>query len=427
MIPARAGAGRSTKSAAGCKKEAYMNRSKEGAYTVPGFIANGIHVGIKASGLKDLALIYSSVPSKVTGVFTTNCFKAAPVVVSQERIKGGVAQAILANSGNANAASGMKGHQDAIYMSHLASERLHIREDHVLVASTGIIGHHLPIKKIEAGMERLVKGLRKNGIPDAEKAIMTTDKFPKIAYRKANLGSREVTICGIAKGAGMIEPHMATMLAFIMTDVNIDLPILDRLFRQAVDVSFNAITVDGCMSTNDTAVIMANGLAENMTIKGPSRGLSLFKEMLFTVMSDLSEAMVKDGEGATKIIEVLVEEAKSTGDAKKIAYAIANSNLVKTAIFGRDPNWGRILSAAGSVGISMPVDAIKLYFRDVPVFAGGHGVYNRENNREKELVEIMESGRIGIRIKLGMGKKSFRVLASDLSYDYITINAKYHS
>jgi glutamate N-acetyltransferase / amino-acid N-acetyltransferase len=423
MIPVRAGAGRSTKNAAANNKEAYMNGGKEAAYTVPGFIANGIHVGIKASGLKDLALIFSSVPSKVTGVFTTNCFKAAPAVVSQERIKGGVAQAILANSGNANAASGMKGYQDAIYMSRLASERLHIKEDHVLVASTGIIGHHLPIEKIEAGMDRLVKGLRKDGIPDAEKAIMTTDKFPKMAFRKAKLGSREVTICGIAKGAGMIEPHMATMLAFIMTDVNIDLPILDRLFREAVDVSFNSITVDGCMSTNDTAVIMANGMAENQMIKGPSKSLSLFKEMLFNIMTDLSEAMVKDGEGATKIIEVQVEEAKSTGDAKKIAYAIANSNLVKTAIFGRDPNWGRILSAAGSTGISIPVDPVKLYFGDVPVYADGQGIYGRE----KELVEIMELGRIRIIIKLGMGKKAFRVLASDLSFDYITINAQYHT
>jgi glutamate N-acetyltransferase/amino-acid N-acetyltransferase len=399
-----------------------MNKNFESC-NVTGFMANGIHVGIKENGQKDLALIFSQVPAAVSGVFTNNSFKAAPVLIDQERVKKGVAQAILVNSGNANAATGAKGYEDSIFMARLASERLNIKEDLVLVSSTGIIGYRLPMKKIESGIGCLVEGLRKNGIPDAEEAIMTTDKFPKMACRKGIIGSKEITVCGIAKGAGMIEPHMATMLAFIMTDANVGAPILDRIFRQAVNASFNAITVDGCMSTNDTAIILANGLAGNRAINAPSRDLNLFKEMLLSVASDLATAIVRDGEGATKIIEVMVEEASSKGDAKKIAYAIANSNLVKTALFGCDPNWGRILSAAGSAGVLLPVDAVQLYFGDVPVFINGQGIYGHED----ELADIIAKECVRIRIKIGMGNKTYRVLASDLSDEYIRINSHYHT
>lgn len=400
-----------------------MMINKAELYEVPGFLANGIHAGIKENGQKDLALIFSTVPAKVSGVFTTNSFKAAPVLIDQERVKAGVAQAILVNSGNANAATGAKGYEDAIFMSRLASEKLRIKENYVLVSSTGIIGHRLPIKKIENGIDSLVKGLRKDGISDAEEAIMTTDKFPKIAYRKGVIGRRDITMCGIAKGAGMIEPNMATMLAFIMTDANVELSVLNRIFRQAVDCSFNTITVDGCMSTNDSAIIMANGLAGNPPIKGPSKDRDLLRDMLFGVTSDLAKDMVRDGEGATKIIEIIVEDAKSKADAKRIAYAIANSSLVKTAIFGCDPNWGRILSAAGSAGVSLPVNAVRLYFEDVLVFADGQGISGLEN----DLTPLMVGQSIRIRIKIGMGVKSFRVYASDLSFDYIKINAHYHT
>ncbi len=393
------------------------------SYVVPGFMANGIHTGIKEKDLKDLALIFSTIPAKVSGVFTTNSFKAAPVLVDQERIKAGIAQAILVNSGNANAATGDEGYEDAVSMARFASNHLNIKEDHMLVASTGIIGQRLPLKKIEAGMDSLIKGLNENGIPEACKAIMTTDKFPKIAGRKEIIDSREVTVCGIAKGAGMIEPHMATMLAFIMTDVDIDLPALDHAFKQSVDGSFNAITVDGCMSTNDTAIIMANGKAGNSPIKGSSKNLHLFTDMLLSTMSELATSILRDGEGASKIIEVVVEEADSTNDAKKIAYAVANSNLVKTAIFGCDPNWGRILQAAGSTEVSLPIDKVALFFEDVPVFTNGHAVYGHEN----ALAEIMASETVRIVIKLGMGKKAFRISASDLTYDYIKINAHYHT
>ena len=400
-----------------------MIESEVEAYAVPGFLANGIHVGIKEGGRKDLALIFSGAPAKAAGVFTGNCFKAAPVLLDMERIRGGMAQAILANSGNANAATGQEGYKDALAMSRGISEKLGIRDELVLVASTGVIGNRLPIKKIEAGMGKLAEGLHTNGIPDAEEAIMTTDTFPKIASRKGMVGSKEVTLCGIAKGAGMIEPSMATMLAFFMTDADIDHHTLNTIFRQAVNKSFNAITVDGCMSTNDTAIILANGVAGNNPIKRPSRHLTIFKEMLFSVTSYLAQSIVRDGEGATKLIEIVVEEARSTGDAKKVACKVANSNLVKTAFFGGDPNWGRIVSAIGSAGVPLPVDAVCIYLGEIPVFAGRRGIAGGE----KRLSEIMGKTDIRVRISLGIGNKKFSLYTSDLSFDYIKINAHYHT
>jgi glutamate N-acetyltransferase/amino-acid N-acetyltransferase len=398
--------------------------SKESdTYAVPGFLANGIHAGIKENGIKDIALIFSVVPARASAVFTRNCFKAAPVILDMERIKSGVAQAILANSGNANAATGEDGYADAVDMSRCASDNLNIADELVLVASTGIIGHRPPVRNIKEGMEGLVGGLHPNGIPLAAEAIMTTDKFPKMSCRKSVIGSKEVSVCGIAKGAGMIEPNMATMLAFAMTDLDIDAHILNEVFKQAVDRSFNAITVDGCMSTNDTAIILANGMAGNKQLKGASSGLSLFREMLFGVMSDLSDAIVRDGEGATKFIEVIVEEAGSIADAKKVAYAVANSNLVKTAFYGGDPNWGRIIAAAGSSGINIPVDAVRLYFEEIPVFANGKGI----DGHEKELLEIMSRTNVKVFLRLGMGNKSHRICTSDLTFDYIKINAHYRT
>jgi glutamate N-acetyltransferase/amino-acid N-acetyltransferase len=392
-------------------------------YAVPGFLANGIHAGIKENGIKDLALIFSVVPAKASAVFTRNCFKAAPVLLDMERIKSGMAQAILANSGNANAATGEAGYADAVDMSRCASDKLNIADELVLVASTGIIGHRPPVRNIKEGMEELVRGVHPNGLPAAAEAIMTTDKFPKMSCRKKVIGSREISVCGIAKGAGMIEPHMATMLAFAMTDADIDFHTLNAVFKQAVDRSFNAITVDGCMSTNDTAIILANGIAGNKQLMRNSNNLSLFKEMLFSVMSDLSDAIVRDGEGATKFIEIIVDEASSITDAKKVAYAVANSNLVKTAFYGCDPNWGRIIAAAGSTGINLPVDAVKLYFEEIPVFAHGKGI----DGHEKELLEIMSRTNIKVFLKLGMGNKSYKICTSDLTFDYIKINAHYHT
>ena len=390
---------------------------------VPGFLANGIPVGIKADGKKDLSLLFSTVPAKAVGMFTTNSFKAAPVVLDKERIKSGLAQAILTNSGNANAATGEQGYRDALSMSKAASDSLSIADDLVLVASTGIIGQPLLVDLIMSAMPGLTAGLRPEGISAAEEAIMTTDKFPKISLRKAIIGNKEITLCGLAKGAGMISPTMATMLAFFITDAEIEAAALQNIFRQVVNKTFNAITVDGCMSTNDTAIIMANGVARNSVIKLRTKDSSLFKEMLFSAMDELSQAIVRDGEGATKVIEIHIEGAASTAEAKKAGYAIANSNLVKTAFFGGDPNWGRIISAVGSIGINVAVDAMEVTFENVAVFAGGAGV----TGSEQRLGEIMAKPNIRLRVNLAAGNKKFRLLTSDLGFDYVKINAHYHT
>jgi glutamate N-acetyltransferase/amino-acid N-acetyltransferase len=392
-------------------------------HRVPGFFANGIHTGIKPNGGKDLALILSTRPATAAGVFTTNCFKAAPVLLDMERIRTGVAQAVIANSGVANAATGAEGLADALAVSRAASMELGIADETVLVASTGVIGQRLPLQKITGGVKRLAAGLHDGGIPDAEAAIMTTDRFPKIASRKGVIGKKEVTMCGIAKGAGMIQPRMATMLAFIMTDAAIARDALDHAFRQSVAGSFNAISVDGCMSTNDTAVILANGVAGNHPLRRGSRSLGAFGELLSDLLSELARGLVRDGEGATKVIEIRVTGALTHRDAERVAYAVANSNLVKAAFFGGDPNWGRIISAVGSVGIDLPVDQVRLFLEDLPLFAEGRGI----GGRERELAAIMKQTEIRVRLELGMGRRAWTIFSSDLTFDYVKINAHYRT
>jgi len=392
-------------------------------YIVPVFLANGISVGIKEEGRKDLGLIFSEVPASVAGVFTTNCFKAAPVLVDMERVSSGTTQAILTNSGNANAATGEGGYRDALAMSRAASKGLHIADDLVMVASTGVIGHPLPLEKIKNGAGMLVSGLHAGGIPDAEQAMMTTDRFPKMSCRKAIIGSREVTLCGIAKGAGMIQPNMATMLAYLMTDADIETAALRAVFMEGVAQSFNAISVDGCMSTNGTALILANGRACNRTVRRRSRELAPFRGMLFAVLNELCREMVRDGEGATKLIELVVEGARTETEARRVAYAVANSNLVKTAFYGGDPNWGRIISAAGSLGIPLPVNDVRLFFEEVCLFSAGQGTTPPADR----VAAIMAQDAIRVRLELGMGSKSFRIYTSDLSFEYVKINAHYHT
>lgn len=405
------------------KEGAYDMSAHEETYRVKGFQANGVYSGIKEEKKKDLALIVCSVPAKVTGVFTRNCFQAAPVLLDRERIKGGVARAIVVNSGNANAATGKEGYQDALAMSGMVSSTLRIDDEHVLVASTGIIGRRLPLERIKNAMANLVQGLSEDGIPRAAEAIMTTDKFPKLACRRGVIGGKDVTVCGIAKGAGMIQPNMATMLAFILTDVDIEGSVMRSLFRKAVGRSFNAITVDGCTSTNDTVLLMASGMAGNSPLRRGSRNTALFAEMLLDVMSALSSAIVRDGEGATKVVEIVVTGAKTSGDARKIAYAIGNSNLVKTAFYGGDPNWGRIISAAGAAGVPLAVEKVELSLGDVSVFAA-----ERFTGADAStLRSVMSQERVRVTLNLGTGEKSFCLLASDLTDEYVKINAHYHT
>ncbi|MFZ2417551.1 MAG: bifunctional glutamate N-acetyltransferase/amino-acid acetyltransferase ArgJ [Smithellaceae bacterium] len=389
--------------------------------SVPGFLANGVSAGIKGGDQKDLGLIFSTVPAKVAALFTKNTFKAAPLLIDAERVKRGIAQAIFTNSGCANAATGKEGMADALAVSAAAAKQLKIPEERLLVCSTGVIGRRLPVRKIEAGIDKLVKGLHEYGIEDAEEAMMTTDKYPKIAIRKGIVGAKDITICGIAKGAGMIEPNMATLLTYVMTDALIDAKALNTVFHQVIDSTFNAVSVDGCMSTNDTAVILANGLAGNNPLERAQARLQRFREMLTDVMAELSTAVVKDGEGATKFITIMVEGAKSKSDARRVAYSIANSNLVKTAIFGEDPNWGRILAAIGASGILLEKEKVSLSIGNVNVFAQDAPA----NIAPARLKEIFQGGNIDIRVGLGGGDKSYSVYTSDLSYDYVKINADY--
>lgn len=399
-----------------------MNRDAN--WTVPGFRAAGIASGIKEDGRKDLALIVSDEPASAAGMFTTNAFKAAPVIVDMERIRSGRAQAILTNSGNANAAMGPEGIEDARASSRAVSEELGIPDGMILLASTGVIGRRLPVGKILAGIGPLAGRLRVDGMEEAQEAMLTTDRFPKMALRAESIDGRPVTVLGMAKGAGMIQPDMATMLAYVLTDAVVEPRLLGELLREGVAGSFNAISVDGCMSTNDTALILANGRAGNATIISPrSRAFREFQEMLLEVTIKLARDMVRDGEGATKVIEITVEQARTSREAREMAYAIANSNLVKTAFFGGDPNWGRIIAAAGAVGIPLPVDKVELYLDEAPLFRRGR----KETGKETLWQEIMSREEIRVLFRAGMGEKSCRVFASDLGFEYIKINAHYHT
>jgi glutamate N-acetyltransferase / amino-acid N-acetyltransferase len=423
MIPAPAEAVKNTKNVAERKFSRGVIKMVKSTskICVSGFLANGVSAGVKNGDQKDLGLIYSTVPAKAAALFTKNTFKAAPVLIDMERIKRGVAQAIFTNSGCANAATGKEGMADALAVSGAVAKHLKINEDHLLVCSTGVIGKKLPVKKIEGGIGKLVKGLNELGIEDAEAAMMTTDKYPKIAIRKGIVGAKDITICGIAKGAGMIEPNMATLLTYVMTDALIDAKALNTVFHQVIDSTFNAISVDGCMSTNDTAIILANGLAGNNPLERAQARLQRFREMLTDVLAELSAAVVKDGEGATKFITVIVEGAKSKSDARRVAYAVANSNLVKTAFFGEDPNWGRIIAAVGSSGVPLEREKIILSIGDLTIFAQDAPV----NISLSKLKEIFQNSKIEIRVILGSGDKSYCVYTSDLSYDYVKINAEY--
>ena len=393
----------------------------EQKFEVPGFQASGIAAGIKEDGRKDLALLYSEVPAKAAGVFTTNIFKAAPVVLDMERIKSGTSRAVIVNSGNANAATGDEGYQDAVKMARFCAGALSIDESQVLVASTGVIGRKLPIDKVAGSVSKLAKGLSPGGIPGAAEAIMTTDRYPKIRYREGAVGGSDICVCGIAKGAGMIEPGMATLLSFILTDADIDDQAMKRALREAADQSFNAISVDGCMSTNDTVLLLANGLAGNRKIRTSTRDFTVFAGMLADVMTELAKMIVRDGEGATKLIEIVVEGARTAAEAKAVAYQIARSNLVKTAFYGGDPNWGRIISAAGAAGVALDAGAVELTFDGLPLFRQGQGI----SDHLKELAEVMKKEQIRVVLKLGLGAKSFRVYSSDLTLDYVKINAHY--
>jgi len=387
-----------------------------------GFLFSAVEANIKKPGRKDLALIFSESVANVAGVFTTNRIKAAPIILNMKRIRSNKGQAILVNSGNANACNGKRGIMDAIEMSNHVAKYLDIKPSLVYVSSTGVIGTPMPMERIRLKIPELVKRLGGSTVEEVAEAIMTTDKFSKVVKKGIKIKDKDCAIVGICKGAGMICPKMATMLCFIITDVNVDGDILDRELRMAVDNSFNKITVDGDMSTNDMVMIMANGRAENDIINKGSKYLSDFREVLLDVTYELSKMIVRDGEGATKVIEVEVRNAKTKNDAEKCAFAVANSNLVKTAIHGGDSNWGRIMSALGYSGANVNENEIDIMMGDILIVKNGVGT----GNDEKANI-YLKNKEIKLIIDLHKGSHSTRVLTCDLSEEYIRINASYRS
>ncbi len=393
-----------------------------GITAVPGILASGIHCGIKASGKKDLALVYSSTPARAAAVFTTNQVKGAPVHVSMEHVKEGTIQAIVASSGCSNVCTGEQGLRDAREMTTIVGELLKIPARHVLVASTGVIGRPLPMDKIRAGLPKLVKSLSPQGGRNAAEGILTTDTGPKEAALRLDVNGRPVTIGGIAKGVGMIEPHMATMFCFVATDAVVSRDALDSVLHRAVAGSFNRITVDGDMSTSDTVALLANGLAENQVLERGSRGLRQFVRGLEALTEKLAKLLVKDGEGATKLVVVQVRGARSRRDARLAARSVANSLLVKTALNGGDPNWGRIMMALGKSAALVRADRVSITFDDEAVVAGGQ---LRQGARLDRVREIMARPEFSIQIDLGLGRGEDQVWTCDLSEEYVRINAKY--
>ena len=393
-------------------------------FKVPGFLAAGIPAGIKKNREKDLALIYSEVPSLAAGVFTTNRVKAAPVLLSMERIKSGRARAILINSGSANACTGKRGLADGRRLSRLIASSLKVNPADVLLASTGVIGKLLPMSLIEEKIPRLISSLTPEGLGDAAQAIVTTDTFPKAALLRRWVNGKEITLAGIAKGAGMISPHMATLLSFVITDASISPRALRQSLRAGVQESFNQVTVDGDMSTNDTLLMLANGEAKNREIIPGTTGHKKFSLFLHELLFALAQKIVRDGEGATKLVAIVVEKARTLSEAERVARAVATSALVKTAFFGEDANWGRILCAAGYSGASVDPNRMDVYFDDVAVVRRGEGTGAAA---EEPATAVMKKREYTVRIILNQGKKKTSIFTTDFSFDYVKINASYRS
>ena len=394
-----------------------------GSITSPsGFKSSGIHCGIKRKR-PDLGLLYSEVPAKVAALFTTNKLPGAHISIDKEHLKKGNIQAILVNSGNANCYTGRQGLKDTRYLIEVVANKLGIDKDRVLMASTGIIGKPLPVDLIKKNIGKLVKRLNKKDKKDFAQSILTTDKVIKQKVARFSLGKKRIVVAACIKGAGMIHPHMATTLCFVTTDAFIHKKALKYALKEAVDKTLNLISVEGEMSPNDTVIALANGLAKNKPITVDSKGYFKFIKALTSVLSILSKMLIKDAEGASKLIRVNIEGAESYKDAKRLAFSIANSNLVKTACYGEDPNWGRVVSCIGSSGIRLSPKKLEVSFDNITVFKG---LEPKRHNKAK-LQKIFKKKEIDITVRLHMGKYQVSVLTSDLTPEYIRINAHYRT
>jgi glutamate N-acetyltransferase/amino-acid N-acetyltransferase len=390
-----------------------------------GFVGAAARCGLKTTG-DDLALIVSDSEAAVAGVFTTNRVQASCVRYDRRVVRNGTARAILANAGNANACNGDRGDEDNHTLAEWASRRLNVPPDYVLTASTGIIGHPLPMDLMEAGVDAVVGDLDRDRQTDPRiaHAIMTTDTRPKLAAAEADSDYwvAPIRFGGVCKGSGMIAPNMATMLAFLTTDARIPAPLLQEALNRAVQVSFNAVTVDGDTSTNDMCLLLASGMAQ-CEISRPGPGFEDFVEGLTRIAVALAREVARDGEGATKLVEVTVSGAATRAHAQAVARTIAESPLVKTALFGCDPNWGRLLMAAGRAGVPLDPDRIEARIGEITVCRSGGSVdFDRDAAHE-----ALNSKEVGIAVDLHIGEESATIYSCDLSYDYVKINAEYHT
>ena len=399
---------------------------QKGIADVRGFRAWGSYAGIKRKR-RDVAMIFSDTPASAAAVFTQNQVVAAPIEISRKAIKNGKAQVFVINSGNANACTGEQGRKGAAAMVDAAADALEIDRDLVIISSTGIIGRTFPTDKVIGGIRecaRRLSGLRLAGSLAAN-AILTTDTFPKASYSTCMIENSEVRMAGIAKGSGMIHPNMATMLAFIVSDAAIEPKLLNEALHEAVDSSFNMITVDGDTSTNDMVAVMCNGAAGTKTIRTKNSAYRTFRDELKRHCVELGRQIVCDGEGATKLIQYDVQGAPNTQAARKIARTFSNSNLVKTACFGRDPNWGRIVAAAGRAGVNFDPSKVALYMGTskamYKILDSGQPV----EIDPKKLKNMMRAGFLYIHLDLNQGKGKATAWGSDLSYEYVRINAEY--
>jgi len=392
---------------------------------VQGFSAAAVAAGIRYRDRLDLGLILSDRPAVAAGVFTRNRVKAAPVRLDIQRLRQGRAQAIVVNSGNANAATGEQGMGLARQVSELAASGLDIDAELVQVASTGVIGEAMDIAPFKAAMPELIRRLSPDGFSDFARAIMTTDTVPKMVERQVEIGGVRVSILGLAKGSGMIMPNMATMLAFVLTDARIVFPLLREILRQGVEQTFNRITVDGDTSTNDMVLLLANGAVDNPWLDDEqSRDVDIFAGAVHDILAELARMIVADGEGATKLVTVRVEGAREEQDALNAARTIANSPLVKTAFYGEDPNWGRILAALGRSGCPFDPDRVNILFDDVLMVESGLGL---GEVAEKSAARVLARPEFTVTVQLNEGVESARILTCDLSREYVDINADYRS
>jgi glutamate N-acetyltransferase/amino-acid N-acetyltransferase len=389
---------------------------------IPGFLGCGISSGIKRNGKKDLGLIFSEVPAKVAGVFTTNVVKAASVILGMERLKNGLCQAIVVNSGNANACTGKRGLEDASSIARFVAHELGIHESLVIPSSTGVIGVPLPTKKIKGAIPELVSRLSEDGFLDTIEAMMTTDRFPKYITAQMEFDGKIGTICALGKGAGMIAPQMATMLCFILTDISVDQKAQKKALKNAVDNSFNRIIVDGDTSTNDTVLMLSNGILGNKPIKEGDKGYKRLEKVLTELTTEIAEMIVRDGEGATKVVRIMVKGTRTKKDAEKIARTLGSSLLVKTALYGEDANWGRILAAAGRAGVKFNPSKVDLYFGDYKVVRNGIEIMD-----ENKVSHVLKKPSFAITLDLKGGNSSYFVIASDITMDYLKLNAHYRT